>query len=31
MSDYFKLLSVDITKQEFYDLWTKAGKILYNN
>lgn len=28
MSDYFKTLGVEITKEEFYSLWREAGKIL---
>jgi hypothetical protein len=28
MSDYFKSLNVDITKEEFYLIWKEAGEIL---
>lgn len=28
MSDYFKTLGVEITKEEFYSFWKEAGKIL---
>ena len=31
MSDYFKSLGVEMTKEEFYSMWREGGEILSKN